>query len=494
MTVFADTARTIRLLRRHGVSVLFYFNDLDTSTGPLTVNDYKILIDHGWRRCGTLVYKPVNKKTCCPAYTIRCDAEAFRVSKSQKKVLRVMAEFLNKGEVPNAVKKSNNASYPTGCGGDKGDSAGDTSKHSEAVKPKASGDSEMATTARDPTTSSRSNSARKKRWKALQDRMARRAEASGIPFEELMRDYLIRRQRRLDKNKPKELEHYLSLVQPKEKAKHFLDVRLCRSSPRSTEFDLTFEEEFRLYSDYQITIHHDDATGIEHKGFIKFLVKSPLVSVHDSQAEAAGAPQFGSYHQQYWLDGKRLIAVGVVDLLPGCLSSVYLFYDPKFAFLHLGTYSALREIALVRHFHRTYGPSVASFADFTQYYMGFYIHSCVKMRYKALFSPSYLACPETYKWVPVEKCQRLLDQGKYARFAELADQQEEDPDSAVLLLPFSERLASMLPAKNFTIEGDVIITTVGIAASVIKKQALQVAREWVQLVGSTGTMRINYVN
>ncbi|VDD83349.1 unnamed protein product, partial [Mesocestoides corti] len=371
--------------------------------------------------CGTLVYKPVNKKTCCPAYTIRCDAEAFRVSKSQKKVLRVMAEFLNKGEVPNAVKKSNNASYPTGCGGDKGDSAGDTSKHSEAVKPKASGDSEMATTARDPTTSSRSNSARKKRWK----------------------------------------------------------VRLCRSSPRSTEFDLTFEEEFRLYSDYQITIHHDDATGIEHKGFIKFLVKSPLV------AEAAGAPQFGSYHQQYWLDGKRLIAVGVVDLLPGCLSSVYLFYDPKFAFLHLGTYSALREIALVRHFHRTYGPS---------YYMGFYIHSCVKMRYKALFSPSYLACPETYKWVPVEKCQRLLDQGKYARFAELADQQEEDPDSAVLLLPFSERLASMLPAKNFTIEGDVIITTVGIAASVIKKQALQVAREWVQLVGSTGTMRINYVN
>jgi arginine-tRNA-protein transferase len=40
------------------------------------------------------------------------------------------------------------------------------------------------------------------------------------------------------------------------------------------------------------------------------------------------------------LDGK-LIAVGVVDILPKCLSSVYLFYDPDYAFLSLGIYSGL---------------------------------------------------------------------------------------------------------------------------------------------------------
>lgn len=32
------------------------------------------------------------------------------------------------------------------------------------------------------------------------------------------------------------------------------------------------------------------------------------------------------------------------------------------------------------------------------YYMGFYIHSCPKMRYKGKLSASYLLCPETYNW------------------------------------------------------------------------------------------------
>lgn len=50
---------------------------------------------------------------------------------------------------------------------------------------------------------------------------------------------------------------------------------------------------------------------------------------------------YGSFHQQYWLDG-RIVAVGVIDILPNCVSSVYLYYHPDFAFLSLGSYSALR--------------------------------------------------------------------------------------------------------------------------------------------------------
>lgn len=38
----------------------------------------------------------------------------------------------------------------------------------------------------------------------------------------------------------------------------------------------------------------------------------------------------------------KLIAVGVIDILPRCVSSVYLFYDPDYSFLSLGVYSALR--------------------------------------------------------------------------------------------------------------------------------------------------------
>lgn len=50
---------------------------------------------------------------------------------------------------------------------------------------------------------------------------------------------------------------------------------------------------------------------------------------------------YGSFHQQYWLDG-RIVAVGVIDVLPSCVSSVYLYYHPDFASLSLGSYSALR--------------------------------------------------------------------------------------------------------------------------------------------------------
>ena len=54
----------------------------------------------------------------------------------------------------------------------------------------------------------------------------------------------------------------------------------------------------------------------------------------------------GSFHQQYWLDGK-LIGVGVIDILPRCLSSVYFFYDPDYHFLSLGTYASLRYLKCV---------------------------------------------------------------------------------------------------------------------------------------------------
>lgn len=50
---------------------------------------------------------------------------------------------------------------------------------------------------------------------------------------------------------------------------------------------------------------------------------------------------YGSFHQQYWLDD-NLIAVGVIDILPGSVSSVYFFYDPDYNFLSLGTYGSLR--------------------------------------------------------------------------------------------------------------------------------------------------------
>ena len=47
----------------------------------LTPQDYQELIDRGWRRSGKYAYKPLMNKTCCPQYTIRCNAQKLRISR-----------------------------------------------------------------------------------------------------------------------------------------------------------------------------------------------------------------------------------------------------------------------------------------------------------------------------------------------------------------------------------------------------------------------------
>jgi arginyl-tRNA---protein transferase len=48
--------------------------------------------------------------------------------------------------------------------------------------------------------------------------------------------------------------------------------------------------------------------------------------------------------------------------------------------------------------------------------MGFYIHSCPKMRYKGRLAPSYLLCPEVYTWHLLDEAvTNRLDASKYCR-------------------------------------------------------------------------------
>lgn len=115
------------------------------------------------------------------------------------------------------------------------------------------------------------------------------------------------------------------------------------------------KEKYELYRKYQQEIHHDEPSEVSAEGFRRFLVDSPLDQVD-------GKVNYGSYHQKYILDG-TLIAVAVLDILPHCVSSVYFMYDPAYAFLGLGNYSALREISLTQEF-------CASSSDLKYYYMG----------------------------------------------------------------------------------------------------------------------------
>lgn len=162
-----------------------------------------------------------------------------------------------------------------------------------------------------------------------------------------------------------------------------LEIRLEKSS-----FD---HEEYELYKRYQIKIHNDSPDKVSESSYKRFLVDTPLAFVSPTGDNSVPPCGFGSFHQRYTIDG-QLVAVGVIDILPKCLSSKYLFWDPDFAFLSLGKYSALQEINWVRE-NQMYCPSLQC------YYLGYYIHSCSKMRYKAAYYPSELLCPLRYKYV-----------------------------------------------------------------------------------------------
>lgn len=165
------------------------------------------------------------------------------------------------------------------------------------------------------------------------------------------------------------------------------------------ELDTFTVEKFELFKNYQQNVHHEKPSQISQAGFRRFLCDSPL---QRTTATVDGKPQqLGSFHQCYRYDG-RLIAMGVLDLLPHCVSGVYLIYHSDFEKWSFGKLSALREATLTLE------------GGYQYYYMGYYIHSCPKMRYKGEYKPQYVLDPETYDWNPLEgELRQLLDTKTY---------------------------------------------------------------------------------
>jgi arginine-tRNA-protein transferase len=170
-------------------------------------------------------------------------------------------------------------------------------------------------------------------------------------------------------------------------------------------FEVTLEEDnftkekYELFRNYQQHVHHEKPSEISQSGFKRFLCESPL---QRRTAQVNDAPQqLGSYHQCYRLDG-RLIAMGVLDLLPHCVSGVYFLYHSDFEKWSFGKLSALREATLALE------------GAYQYYYMGFYIHSCAKMKYKGEYRPQYVLDPESLSWDPLEgELRALLDKKRY---------------------------------------------------------------------------------
>ncbi|XP_054654003.1 arginyl-tRNA--protein transferase 1 isoform X5 [Dunckerocampus dactyliophorus] len=450
----------------------------------MTVQDYQDLIDRGWRRSGKYVYKPIMKKTCCPQYTIRCHATKFQPSKSHKKILKKMNKFISKGEllkgpgdehvepmdsvcedagpreprleitksaITDIQKKVLECPAITEVERNEVDVA-PTGSELPRKDPDSVADSRTATA---PKPGKGSDPNRPPCRKAKDLRKERRNQKEQLKHSSVgvSSTLITSPPSHTLTNQPKTLEDFLTEICP-DSSSHCLEVRLVRSNPPCPQFKASFDASYQvyklyqmaihkdppdkpsesqvrlvavsfedpqftasyqqsaaLYARYQMAIHGDGPSECSESEFRRFLCDSPLEAEYSTDGPEMG---YGSFHQQYWLDG-QMVAVGVIDILPTCVSSVYLYYHPDFASLSLGSYSALREIAFTRQLQKQ-SPKLS------HYYLGFYIYSCPKMRYKGQYRPSDLLCPETYAWVPIEQCLPHLENSRYARFNQNLDE------------------------------------------------------------------------
>ena len=198
---------------------------------------------------------------------------------------------------------------------------------------------------------------------------------------------------------------------PSRKEKKKASTHAFKVTVEDSEFR---REDFELWQRYQAKIHNDPPSKLKKSSYVNFLCDTPLVS--DDKT-------YGSKHFRYFIDDK-LVAVGVCDVLPTVLSSVYFYHDPDLMKLELGKLSALYEIDFVSKNRNT---AKYSLDDFKYYYMGYYIHDCQKMRYKGEYKPSELRCPTTGKWVSLDdgKTREKLDAHSFTLVSDV----DEDDDT-----------------------------------------------------------------
>lgn len=244
----------------------------------MTVEHYQILLDRGWRRSGTTLYKPNLLASCCAQYTVRLDSAEFHSTKDQRQCIN----RLNKHILGEPYIKTAARIYPL----------------------------------------SRDQAKRRDTDFDLVSRV-HESEKSHLPTIN---------------SKP---------AQTLEPAHNFV-VTL-----ESNEYT---EEKYAIFENYQRIVHHEKPEDISKRGFKGFLCTSPLPNSLSPHGK-----RYGSYHQCYRIDGV-LVAIGVLDLLPHCVSGVYFLYHESVHQYSFGKVGALREIALAKE------------EGYRYWYAGFYIH------------------------------------------------------------------------------------------------------------------------
>jgi arginine-tRNA-protein transferase len=168
----------------------------------------------------------------------------------------------------------------------------------------------------------------------------------------------------------------MSLRVPIEEFKPNKSQRRCLRQNRDLALEIrnpaVTDEKWRLYQRYQILRHGSEQD--DRATFEEFLFISPVNSVEFNYRDRSG----------------RLLAVGICDVCPESISTVYFFFDPSESRRGLGIFGALREI------------EYALDSGLKHYYLGYWVQDAPSMAYKAKFRPSEILHPDG-QWRRLDK-------------------------------------------------------------------------------------------
>lgn len=136
------------------------------------------------------------------------------------------------------------------------------------------------------------------------------------------------------------------------------DVQVSIGPPRASD------EKWDMYRSY-LSEQHDGTMSDDRESFERFLYRSPIDTIEMTYRVGGG-----------------LVGVGILDVTPLCLSSVYFYFDPNHFRRSLGVFSVIMEIEECRRRGLPY------------WYGGYYVAGCQRMRYKADYRPNERLGPD----------------------------------------------------------------------------------------------------
>lgn len=329
-------------------------------TCPLmSPQNYEKLIEQGWRRCGIYYYKPEIEKCCCKPYSIRLEVERFKMKNSQIKALKKFENFIRKGnDALLGFNEEKKALVQQIKNDDEVEILGKLENIMEAFHQSITEDKEwgflklghevnrvkimkQCSLKADLQFYSNVFCIYFKQWKDLQVNI----QDENASFKEFfdrftpaihnfLKEYLDINNFKIYKSGyvtfffNHNTSYFLKKASSEISNKKFNLTNSCKL--RIKVIKAKFEEEsFLIYKKYCKEVHNTNETPSNYENFLcmQALEEAQKEEDQPQTIESEDLIKLGCYHMKYYVDD-RLMAVGVVDVLPKSLSSVYFFYDP----------------------------------------------------------------------------------------------------------------------------------------------------------------------